>query len=112
MKVIPEGGCAICSSTWGNYWEEVEGQRMFFCCEICATQFKNMISEVKSRTGWREVEEVRIRGDYRGREVTAIGGGSSPASSSTYYKFLVRFNSRGDIQSFTQDLPGTDKESA
>ena len=91
---MPEG-CAICGSTWGDYWEEVEGQRMFFCCEICAVQFKNMISEVKKRTGWPSIDEVTIKGDYRGREVTALRGDGSSS-----YKFLVRFGSKGEIQKF------------
>ena len=92
MKV-PEG-CAICESTWGDYWEEIEGQRMFFCCAVCAIQFKNMISEVKKRTGWPSIDGVEIRGDYRGREVTAL------KNSGASYKFLVRFGSKGEIQKF------------
>jgi hypothetical protein len=36
----------------GDYWEEIEGQRMFFCCDICAIEFRNMIDEIKKRTGW------------------------------------------------------------
>jgi hypothetical protein len=92
---VPEG-CAICESTWGDYWEVVEGQRMFFCCEICATQFKNMISEVKKRTGWTTIAEIKIKGDYRGREVTALG------SDGSMYKFIVRFGSQGEIQKFAQ----------
>ena len=67
---------------------------MFFCCEICAVQFKNMISEVKKRTGWPSLGEIRIKGDYRGREVTAIRENVSS------YKFLVRFGSKGEIQKF------------
>jgi hypothetical protein len=92
--IVPEG-CAICESTWGDYWEEVEGQRMFFCCEICAVQFKNMINEVKKRTGWESIGEIKIRGDYRGREVTALRNDSSA------YKFLIRFGSKGEIQKFS-----------
>ena len=67
---------------------------MFFCCEICAVQFKNMISEVKKRTGWPSIGEITIKGDNRGREVTAIRENVSS------YKFLVRFGSKGEIQKF------------
>lgn len=87
-------GCGICGSTWGDHWEEVEGKRMFFCCSLCAAQFRNMLGEVKRRTGWRSVEEVRIRGDYRGRECTAI----SPDGEE--YSFAIWFDSEGGIQRF------------
>lgn len=87
MKV-PEG-CAICQSTWGNYWAELEGQRMFFCCDICETEFRNMINEVRQKTGWKIIDEIKISGDTRGRHCTAISGGDA-------YHFQVRFNS-GEI---------------
>lgn len=95
MKV-PQEGCVICDSTWGNYWDDVEGQRMFFCCEICAVQFKNLVNEVKRRTGWSTIEEVKIKGDYRGRECHA----TSPDGAS--YAFFIRFNSSGEIQKFRE----------
>lgn len=94
MKVR-EKGCVICGATWGDYWEEVEGQRMFFCCDICAIQFKNMVNEVKSRTGWESIEEITMQGDYRGRKCTAI-------STSGSYKFFIRFNPEAEIESFAE----------
>lgn len=87
-------GCAICGSTWGDYWEEVDGQSLFFCCSLCATQFKNMVQEVKRRTGWKAVAEVRMAGDYRGRECTAF----SPDGKE--YSFAIWFDSQGGIQGF------------
>ncbi len=93
MKV-PEG-CAICQSTWGNYWAEVEGERMFFCCEICETEFRNMIEEIKRRTGWKKIDEVKIKGDQRGRECTALANGRG-------YNFLIRFDTRGGIATFNE----------
>jgi len=90
---VPEQGCALCEATWGDYWEEVEGQRMFFCCDICATEFKDMIREVKSHTGWGSVDELKMRGDYRGRDCTALSGDKK-------YDFLVRFDSKGQVQDF------------
>jgi len=68
---------------------------MFFCCEICAVQFKNMINEVKKRTGWPSIGEIKIMGDYRGREVTALRDDKS------VYKFIIRFGSKGEIQKFS-----------
>ncbi len=94
MKV-PERGCAICEATWGDYWEEVEGQRMFFCCDICAVEFKNMLSEVKKRTGWKTVDEIKMSGDHRGRDCTAVCGKNR-------YEFFIRFDSKGGIERFNE----------
>ncbi|HKZ41210.1 MAG TPA: TA0938 family protein, partial [Candidatus Hodarchaeales archaeon] len=91
----PEG-CAICEATWGNYWAEVEGQRMFFCCEICEIEFRNMINEVKRRTGWETIDEIKMTGDQRERRCTAISGGHS-------YRFSIGFNSQGAIRIFQED---------
>jgi YHS domain-containing protein len=93
---VPNQGCVICDSTWGNYWAEVEGQNMFFCCEICAIQFRNLVDEVKRRTGWKTIEEVKIRGDYRGRKCHAT------STDSQSYSFIIRFNSEGGIQKFNE----------
>jgi hypothetical protein len=70
-------GCAICDSTWGNVWEEVEGERMFFCCRLCATQFRTLIERIERETGWTTVEAVEISGDRRGRECVARSGSGS-----------------------------------
>ncbi len=94
MKVH-EQGCALCEATWGNYWAEVYGQKLFFCCEICAIQFKNMVNEVKRRTGWKNIEEIKIRGDYTGRECTALTEDYS-------YRFFIMFDSKGEIQTFAE----------
>ncbi|OFX15278.1 hypothetical protein A3K71_06995 [archaeon RBG_16_50_20] len=95
MKV-PEG-CAICEATWGNYWAEVEGQRMFFCCEICEVEFRNMIAEVKHRTGWQTIDQIKVNGDQRQRECTAISGNRS-------YHFSIGFDSQGGIRIFQEKL--------
>ena len=88
-------GCAICGATWGNYWAEVEGQRMFFCCSICETEFRNMIAEVKRRTGWHAIDEIKLKGDQRHRECTAISGTRS-------YSYSIGFNSQGGIRTFDE----------
>lgn len=92
---VPEG-CALCESTWGDYWEQVEGQKVFFCCWICAAAFKNMVKEIRARTGWPTVDEIKIKGDYRGRECIALRGPNS-------YKFFVRFDeNNGEIVAFRE----------
>jgi hypothetical protein len=89
---VPEG-CAICGATWGNHWAEVESQRMFFCCKICETEFRNMIDQVKARTGWGAIDEIKIQGDQRSRLCTAFSGNNA-------YKFTISFNSQGGIRTF------------
>ncbi len=97
MKV-PEEGCALCEATWGDYWAEIDGERMFFCCSICEIEFRSMVNEVKQRTGWRSIDEIKMAGDYRGRECTALSGNHS-------FRFFVRFNSEGGIQDFSERKP-------
>ena len=94
MKVR-EKGCVICGATWGDYWEEVEGQRMFFCCDVCAKEFIKMVGEVKRRTGWERIEEIQMEGNYRGRSCTAIQGANR-------YRFFIRFEEGGDVQSLIE----------
>ena len=94
MKVA-EKGCAICQATWGDYWEEIEGHRMFFCCDICALEFKNMVNEVKKRTGWKTIDEIKIVGNYRGRDCTA-------SYQRKKFGFNIRFDSKGAIGLFTE----------
>jgi len=96
MKV-PEG-CAICGATWGDHWANVEGQRMFFCCEICETEFRNMIDEVKRRTKWAGIDEIKTSGDPRLRRCTAI------ANSNTF-SFVIGFDSEGKVRIFQEESP-------
>jgi len=92
---VAEKGCAICQATWGAYREESDGQRMFFCCDICAIEFKNMINEVKKRTGWKAIDEIKMTGSYRGRECVALFQGKR-------YGFSIRFDSKGGIDLFSE----------
>lgn len=96
MKVNLEG-CAICGSTWGNYWGEVDGEKMFFCCDICYFQFRNMVEEVKRRNSWKKIDSLEIEGDYRGRVCIAKSADKS-------YRFHVTFKSNGNLQKF-EDRP-------
>ncbi len=68
---------------------------MFFCCSICEVEFRNMVNEVKRRTGWKILDEIKLTGDYRGRDGTAWSGERS-------YRFFIRFDARGEIQTFSQ----------
>jgi hypothetical protein len=86
-------GCAICDSTWGNVWQEVDGQRMFFCCELCHVQFRGLVERIKRETGWERIDALEIAGDRRGRTCAATSG-------SEVARFAFAFNSEGRLRRF------------
>lgn len=92
-------GCAICNSTWGNVWAEVEGERLFFCCDLCVVQYRGLIDRVKGETGWDGIDSIEIAGDRRGR-TCAVTRGDSAA------KFAFAFNPEGQLLRFAR-LPAT-----
>jgi putative zinc binding protein len=91
-------GCAICNSTWGDFWADVDGERMFFCCELCAVQFRGLVERIKRETGWRTIESLDIAGDRRGRSCHATGGGDS-------FRCRFAFNPQGEIRRFERLSP-------
>lgn len=88
-------GCAICDSTWGDVWEEREGERLFFCCALCARQFHNLLVEVHRTTGWGRLDAIDIEGDRRGRLVTIESEGRRR-------RFAVTFTPSGDLLTFSE----------
>lgn len=87
-------GCALCDATWGDYWREVEGENMFFCCNVCADAFENMVLKLKEVTRWPAVGSVEISGNYsKGRTCNA----SSPDGDNVKYFFR---HENGDITEF------------
>jgi Ta0938 len=86
-------GCAICDSTWGNVWAEVEGERLFFCCDLCVVQYRGLIERVKAETGWETLDAIEIAGDRRGRSCTVSSGDRSS-------RFQFTFNSEGQLLRF------------
>jgi hypothetical protein len=54
-----------------------------------------MIGEVKRRTGWKAIDEIKLKGDQRLRECTAISGNST-------YSYSIGFNSQGAIRIFDE----------
>jgi hypothetical protein len=91
-------GCAICGSTWGDVWAPVDGESMFFCCDICARQFQGLVARIKAAAGWPRVDEIHIQGDRRGRTCTARRG----ESSGTYF---VAFTPDGRVREFHELAP-------
>ena len=86
-------GCAICDSTWGDVWEEVDGERMFFCCRLCVVQFRSLVDRIKEETGWSRLDSVDIAGDRRGRTCRATSGTSA-------VEVRVMFNPEGRLWRF------------
>jgi hypothetical protein len=86
-------GCAICDSTWGNLWEEVEGERMFFCCGTCVTQFRRLVDRIEKETGWPRIDALEIAGDRRGRTCVAQSGSET-------VRVRVMFDSEGELLRF------------
>jgi hypothetical protein len=62
-----DAGCALCGSSWGNYWRVTEGVNRFFCCSLCADAWENAVAKVKERTGWPRVDFLFLD-DMRGLE--------------------------------------------
>jgi len=91
-------GCAICNSTWGNLWAEVDGERLFFCCAICEVQYRGLIERIKKETGWSHLTSLDIAGDRRGRTCDVSSDGQ-------HARFVFAFNSEGQLLRF-QPAPG------
>jgi hypothetical protein len=91
-------GCAICNSTWGNLWEEVDGERLFFCCDLCALQYRELLARVKEATGWDRLDAMEIAGDRRGRTCEVAAGDRRA-------RFEFAFNSDGKILRFRGSDP-------
>jgi hypothetical protein len=97
-------GCAICNSTWGNVWAEIDGERVFFCCELCAVQFRGLLDRIRIETGWPRVDSIVIAGDRRGRTCDVAHG-------EAHARFSVAFNSEGSVLRFQRSdrAPGTNR---
>lgn len=78
---LRDDGCVLCGSTWGDHWEEVDGERRFFCCALCARQLKSLLRGIERATGWDRIEALRLEGDRRGRVARASHGSDEAAFS-------------------------------
>lgn len=57
--------CALCNSTWGNFYETIENKKLFFCCDACATIFKEIIQELKSFYDITKIDTLFLEGTPR-----------------------------------------------
>lgn len=92
--------CAICDSSWGDLWVEVERTRLFFCCEICAHQLQNLVDRIKLETGWTSIDSLTIAGNRRGRSCRATLDHDT-------YACQVAFNAQGRIRAFRTEPPSS-----
>lgn len=94
MKTNNTEGCGLCNATWGEYWREIDGDNMFFCCNICADIFETMANKVKESTGWEKIDYVELSGNYSaGRECEAGNGKES-------FRYYFRTYSNGKFITF------------
>lgn len=91
-----ETGCALCGATWGSYYEVIDGHRLFFCCDLCAKGFREIVDGMKSK--WGPFDELTISGNYSsGRHCIAKIGNKE-------HKVFVRFTDSADIEVFREEL--------
>ena len=95
MTGIGDRGCVLCGATWGDYWEEVDGKKLFFCCGVCATDYKTILAEAKKRKGWASMDRLEMEGDRRGRTCTVTLGRES-------YRFMISFFDDGRLRTFVE----------
>lgn len=94
MKTNNTEGCGLCNATWGEYWREIDGDNMYFCCNICADIFETMVEKVKESTGWKKIDYVELKGNYsNGRDCEAMNAGES-------FKYYFRTYSNGKFITF------------
>ena len=96
MKTNNNEGCALCNATWGEYWREIDGENMLFCCNICADILQEMVRRVKENTGWDKIDYVNLEGNYsKGRNCTATNGDRK-------YSYYFRTYSDGKFITFQE----------
>jgi hypothetical protein len=71
---------------------------MFFCCSICAVQFRGLVERIKKETGWPTLESIEISGDRRGRTCVATYGSHTLRTN-------IAFNSEGELLRFDRVAP-------
>nr|WP_297215601.1 TA0938 family protein [Thermoplasma sp.] len=90
-------GCALCGATWGDHHEEMFGEDLFFCCDICAAEFRNMIEKALQNTPINKIDELRINGNYRDGRHVVINNEKNSLS------FYVKFGPGAVIEEFRME---------
>lgn len=95
-------GCAICDSTWGDVWAEVDGERLFFCCELCVVQYRGLLDRIRHESGWATIDAIAIGGDRRGRTCEVTRGTERA-------RFVFSFDAEGKLLRFERAEPSAAK---
>ena len=85
-------GCALCDSTWGNFYKIVEGTQLFFCCDKCAEIYSKIVDRIKSEYDLLKIDYLMVEGNYQKRQFKAI-------ANSREYSGVIVF-SNGEILDF------------
>jgi len=94
LKTNNTEGCALCNATWGEYYREIDGDNMLFCCNLCADAFEGMVAKVKENTGWEHIDSIELHGNYsKGRNCVARKGDEE-------FKYYFRTFSDGKMMTF------------
>ncbi len=97
LKTNNTEGCGLCNATWGDYHRVIEGEDMFFCCNICADIFETMVNKVKESTGWDKIDFVELHGNYReGRHCIARSGEKD-------FRYYFRTHGDGEFITFKEE---------
>jgi len=59
--------CALCNSTWGNYYKTIEDTKLFFCCEVCACIYSEIVKKIKDTYNLELIDYLQIEGNTRER---------------------------------------------
>lgn len=65
--IVNNTGCALCNSTWGNYYQTIENTKLFFCCEACANIFNEIIVYLKRKFEIVSIDKIGLQGNPRYR---------------------------------------------
>ena len=92
MKINSDG-CALCDSTWGDYWRVIENKNLFFCCNICADLFESLINQIKLKLESDFVDEIQLKGNSKHRKIY-VKVSSSHYSGDVSFRFgkIVELN--------------------
>lgn len=71
----------------------MDGERLFFCCDLCVVQYRGLIDRIRAETTWSRIDSIEIAGDRRSR-VCDVTSGEAQA------RFLFAFNSDGALLRF------------
>ena len=69
-------GCTLCDSTWGDYYETIEDTKLFFCCDVCASQYRQIITVLKEKLSLGRIDEFHITGNPRKRTFRLFSEGN------------------------------------